>query len=365
MQAALNWVHSTGRDAPLNGDNVDKQDIFVSDGESNAWLHAEDTNLSKNNVETGSTDTAVEQLLGTYEDPWSWFFNDNDKVSEVVQLENYFGPIQAVGINVGTSALDILNQVEGEPANVSPDVATNITTAEQLDQVLADLNPEVQFSPAGRDTINGGEGSDILFGDAPFTDDLAGVAGLGTAAGGGWQVFTELEAHKGQGSYADWDRSDTLDYINTHLDELSQESGRLAGADILDGGAGDDYLFGQEGDDQLIGGTGNDTMSGGSGADTFIWRAADADGSEDVIKDFTIGQDKLNLQEVLDPTSDPLSDYLDISANIDGDAVVKVFKTGDMRATPDLTIVLEGMGTDNTELTQLQDYLLHDDGVIK
>ena len=106
-------------------------------------------------------------------------------------------------------------------------------------------------------------------------------------------------------------------------------------------------------------------MSGGSGADTFIWRAADADGSEDVIKDFTIGQDKLNLQEVLDPTSDPLSDYLDISANIDGDAVVKVFKTGDMSATPDLTIVLEGMGTDNTELTQLQDYLLHDDGVIK
>ena len=190
---------------------------------------------------------------------------------------------------------------------------------------------------------------------------MADAAGLGTADGGGWQVFTELEADND----ADWDRSDTLAYINTHLDELSQESGRLAGADILDGGAGDDYLFGQEGDDQLIGGTGNDTMSGGSGADTFIWRAADADGSEDVIKDFTIGQDKLNLQEVLDPTSDPLSDYLDISANIEGDAVVKVFKTGDMRATPDLTIVLEGMGTDNTELTQLQDYLLHDDGVIK
>lgn len=153
------------------------------------------------NVRDGLSNTAIAQFLGTYNPSGT---SRDDRVSEVALLENLFGPIEAVGINVGTSALDILNQVEGVASNVVPDAATNITTAEQLDQVLADLNPEIQFSPAGRgDTINGGEGSDILFGDAPFTDDLAAdVAGLGTADGGGWQVFTELEADKGQGSYA-------------------------------------------------------------------------------------------------------------------------------------------------------------------
>nr|MBP8127693.1 type I secretion C-terminal target domain-containing protein [Aeromonadaceae bacterium] len=210
------------------------------------------------------------------------------------------------------------------------------------------------------------DGDDLIFGDALFTDDLASAAGLGTAAGGGWQVFTELEAGEGEGSYAGWDRSDTLDYINTHQDALSQESGRLSGADILDGGAGNDVLFGQEGDDQLTGGTGNDTMTGGSGDDTFIWRAADADGSEDVIKDFTIGEDKLDLQDVLASPSDPLSNYLDIQAD-GGDAVVKVYSAGNASGggTPNLTIVLEGMASDSTELAALQSYLLHDDGVIK
>ena len=136
----------------------------------------------------------------------------------------------------------------------------------------------------------------------------------------------------------------------------------MSGADILDGGAGNDVLFGQEGDDQLTGGTGNDTMTGGSGDDTFIWRAADADGSEDVIKDFTIGEDKLDLQDVLASPSDPLSNYLDIQAD-GGDAVVKVYSAGNASGggDPDLTITLDGLGSD---LQSLQDYL-HDDGVIK
>ncbi|ONG45381.1 hypothetical protein BKE38_26545 [Pseudoroseomonas deserti] len=102
------------------------------------------------------------------------------------------------------------------------------------------------------------------------------------------------------------------------------------GRDILDGGAGDDYLGGGGGDDILIGGTGNDVLAGsrgkdilyggagddilrpgddadilwgGSGADTFRYsysvnavESPDADGGRDVIMDFEVGIDKLDLR---------------------------------------------------------------------
>ena len=60
--------------------------------------------------------------------------------------------------------------------------------------------------------------------------------------------------------------------------------------------------------------------------------------------------------------SDPLSNYLDIQAD-GGDAVIKVYSAGNASGggTPDLTIILDGLGSD---LQDLQDYL-HDDGVIK
>jgi hypothetical protein len=66
-------------------------------------------------VRDGLSSTAIAQFLGTYNPSGT---SSDDKVSEVALLENLFGPIEAVGINVGTSALDILNQVEGVAPNV-------------------------------------------------------------------------------------------------------------------------------------------------------------------------------------------------------------------------------------------------------
>jgi len=65
-----------------------------------------------------------------------------------------------------------------------------------------------------------------------------------------------------------------------------------AANDILIGGAGDDLLIGNAGSDIIEDGAGIDTLNGGNGADVFILRA---DGSHDLIADFEMGIDRLDL----------------------------------------------------------------------
>jgi Mg-chelatase subunit ChlD len=365
LQAALDWLGTTGSDAPLTGGNVINQAIFISDGQPNSWLSGNSSNLT--NYTDGSEAEALKQMLG---------LSGSDNVNEVALLEQLFAQIQAIGINVNANDLNVLNQVEGELANVNPDAATNITTAQQLSDELANLDPSLVLRDAGNDELHGGGGNDLLFGDAPFTDTLAHDAGLALTAGAGWQVFSELEA--GQSTvdgYQHWTRADTVSYIQNHAEELAQESGRNLGNDILDGGAGNDYLFGQEGDDKLsggvgndhlYGGTGNDEMEGGSGNDVFVWLKNDADHGVDTIKDFTLNHDKLDLADVLNDPTGSLTDYLSITQQ-GTDAMVKVYSAGNASGggTPDLTIVLDGLASTTTELQHLQDYLLHQDGVIK
>lgn len=82
-------------------------------------------------------------------------------------------------------------------------------------------------------------------------------------------------------------------------------------ADTLDGGDNNDKLFGGEGNDALIGGKGNDTLSGGydrdvltggEGRDTFRItnedRLVPGNDSFDVITDFEVGRDKIDLSMI-------------------------------------------------------------------
>lgn len=65
------------------------------------------------------------------------------------------------------------------------------------------------------------------------------------------------------------------------------------GDDMLYGGAGSDWIAGGRGNDILKGGTGFDVLRGGRGDDHFVF--GDGDG-EDLIRDFTSGEDKIVLQ---------------------------------------------------------------------
>lgn len=77
-----------------------------------------------------------------------------------------------------------------------------------------------------------------------------------------------------------------------------------AGDDELYGGAGDDILYGGDGDDMLVGGVGADTLTGGAGNDIFVINGFTEAG--DVIVDFTIGDDRLDLTGFNFETSQPL-----------------------------------------------------------
>lgn len=69
------------------------------------------------------------------------------------------------------------------------------------------------------------------------------------------------------------------------------------GADTIIGGQGRDYLYGGHGDDTLNGGADQDWLSGGVGRDVFVFNSvSDADG--DVVADFELGIDKLDLSGI-------------------------------------------------------------------
>ena len=150
------------------------------------------------------------------------------------------------------------------------------------------------------DTINGGAGDDVIFGDSIYTDNLTWVNGNTGVA------YTAAN-HEGEGmnalkEYLKWsvnggsDAGDQqiLDYVQSNWSSLLD--GRATGGnDTLNGGTGNDVLFG---------GAGNDTLTGGEGDDKFVF-LANSNSGKDVITDFQAGSDKVVFADVV--SADKLS----------------------------------------------------------
>ncbi|WP_368199057.1 type I secretion C-terminal target domain-containing protein [Aeromonas sp. R7-4] len=128
------------------------------------------------------------------------------------------------------------------------------------------------------DTLYGGDGNDILFGQGG-DDFLYGGAGNDILFGGSG--------------------NDTL-YGESGSDVLSGGSGN----DTLYGGTGNDVLSGGLGNDILVGGLGDDILKGDAGADAFTWLKGDTEAgkvAKDYIVDFSKSEgDKLDLSDLLD-----------------------------------------------------------------
>lgn len=106
-----------------------------------------------------------------------------------------------------------------------------------------------------------------------------------------------------------------LDNVQVGLTQAEVNAGSFDYDDILDGGAGNDRIYGQEGNDTITGGAGSDYMEGGIGDDEF---ALSSGSGIDVIGDFTIGEDLLNVSTLLDSSGNPV-DVNDVTVTSDGE----------------------------------------------
>ncbi|MDB2512674.1 hypothetical protein N9X48_08320 [Luminiphilus sp.] len=201
-------------------------------------------------------------------------------------------------------------------------------------------------SHTGSDTVDAGEGNDIVHVNNSYSDDIS----IDGGAGVDWLIIlassndvnytinssTTSNFENVRTSYGDdtlvgdsndnvlvgWGGADNIrggagdDYIYGYVDENPQ--GVSDGADSLYGGAGDDTLAGGAGDDVLDGGTGRDVLSGeggsssgidgasysnggSNGSDTFVTRAGDGStdlAQADVIMDFEDGTDQIGLDGI-------------------------------------------------------------------
>ncbi len=306
MQAAIDWLEGS---EPLGGSAITTT-YFISDGQPNRYMN------DAGAVTSGNSSTSIGQVTGS------------DGTNEVLALQTLSDDLIAVGLNLGSSSLSILDQID------TGGDALNISDADDLTVALADTNPLNKLLDAGDDVIEGGRGDDIIFGDVLFTDDLADAQGLTDLRdGSGWDVFARLE--NGEGSDASWDRDDTIEYIRTHQEEMAGETlddnglGRAGGDDVLNGGEGDDIIFGQEGNDLITGGLGDDILYGGSGADTFIFNAINE--GVDTIKDFDVSEgDLIDLSAILtgyDSLTDDIADFV-IATEDSGNTILSVDQTG-------------------------------------
>lgn len=209
------------------------------------------------------------------------------------------------------------------------------------------------YGGPGDDLIRGGEGIDYLYGDDGNDQLIGNTAADWLSGGAGHDV---LRGSAGQdtlngdggddtlygGTAADWlyggDGDDRL-YGSQGRDTLFGGDGDdwLSGAtaqDRLDGGAGADRLEGGAGADRLIGGAGNDVLRGGTGADTFVF--ADTFG-HDLIEDFRIGADQLELDQSLWGGGLDAAQVLDRFGHLDGTDLILTFG-------PHAVLTLSGTG---------------------
>ncbi|WP_254503876.1 tandem-95 repeat protein, partial [Pseudomonas triclosanedens] len=236
-----------------------------------------------------------------------------------------------------------------------------VNSASELHGALHGGSTNSELAPSGHDTILGGAGDDILFGDSINTDNLPwGVNGNPTKpadlpAGSGVSALSAfLEAKNGHAATTE----EMYSYIKANHAQFNVEGDTRGGNDILNGGDGNDILYGQggndiliggdgndilfggTGNDQLIGGKGNDILTGGAGADTFNWKAGDT--GNDTVTDFKYSEgDRIDISDLLpDTAQNDILSYLKVDT---ATSTLQVSTTGQVATSADVTIKLSGV----------------------
>ncbi|WP_373746428.1 VCBS domain-containing protein, partial [Neisseria dentiae] len=174
--------------------------------------------------------------------------------------------------------------------------AAIVNSPDELDAALKKGSSTTVAEGVSNDTLVGGEGNDILFGDSINTDHLSwtnnatgSVYKAGSHDGMGSQALNEFIKWSENGGVAVTDQQ-KVDYVQKHWAELLDNRSD-GGNDTLNGGAGDDILFG---------GAGDDSLTGGEDADKFVF-LANSNSGKDQIFDFQAGSDKVVFADLVGP----------------------------------------------------------------
>jgi Ca2+-binding RTX toxin-like protein len=198
-----------------------------------------------------------------------------------IDVANYSSVTAAVGVTInlttgvntgGDAAGDQLINIEGVFGSI------------YADNLTGDAGVNTLQGGAGADTLTGGAGADRLDGGADSDTIVytsAVTVNLATGANSEGDTLIGIENLTGSAD------ADTL-------------TGSAA-VNIIIGGAGDDTIDGGGSNDTITGGAGRDVLHGDLGNDVFMF-TADTDcglgASADLINDFAVGQDIINLSGI-------------------------------------------------------------------
>lgn len=188
------------------------------------------------------------------------------------------------GIDTVISSVTYALALELEDLTLSGTAAINGTgnTADNL--ITGNGAANILNGAGGNDTLAGGAGNDTYVIDGSDT--------VIEAAGGGVDTV--------QTSVAYTLGAEVENLILTGSAAVSGTGNALN--NILTGNSGANTLAGGGGIDRLTGGLGKDVLGGGAGTDTFVFNAVGeslvAATTADVITDFTVGQDKIDLRMI-------------------------------------------------------------------
>ncbi|MEM9447522.1 MAG: cadherin domain-containing protein [Cyanobacteria bacterium P01_E01_bin.6] len=230
----------------------------------------------------------------------------NTGVLTFISAPDFENPEDANGDNVydvevtvkDTTNLTATQLLSVTVRNVSEPIGPVLRGTPQADTLVGDGADNRILGLGSDDKIQGRGGDDFIVGNAG-DDCLLGNAGDDEIFGR--RGNDEIDGGVGNDRLNGDRGNDTIDGGNG--DDFVKGG---AGRDILTGGSGDDELRGNGKRDEIDGGAGNDlivggfrrdTLTGGAGADTFVYRRTQD--RNDIITDFEVGTDILNLRQMV------------------------------------------------------------------
>ena len=195
---------------------------------------------------------------------------------------------------------------------------TSIKGGSKADNLKGTDKNDLIDGGSGHDTMTGGKGDDTYVAGSPY-DKVVEKAG------------------EGVDTVKSWADSYTLP------DNVENLTGMAASGMALTGNGLSNIIRGGAGNDTITGGGGADQLWGGGGRDSFVFKSLSDKG--DVVMDFKIGEDFINLRPLL--SSD---DGLDIEVVAKGSGAVAVWAYHDGKVDELVTL----MGVNSSDIAAMQ-----------